>query len=79
MGRCAAWRLAAAGERVILLDELNPLRGSWGETRASHLAMEVTVLLQMGIGSSKPPSRRVPSSRLPAVPSHASPCCARSQ
>ena len=39
MGRCTAWRLALAGERVVLLDETNPCRGSWGETRASHLAM----------------------------------------
>lgn len=51
MGRAAAWRLALSGQRVVLLDALNPLRGSWGDTRASHLAMEDKVLLKMSLAS----------------------------
>ena len=51
MGLCIAWRLVVAGEKVVLCDALNPLRGSWGETRASHLAMEDHTLLRMGASS----------------------------
>jgi len=51
IGRCVAWRLALAGSRVVLFDALNPVRGSWGETRASHLAMEDRTLLRMGLAS----------------------------
>ena len=51
MGRAAAWRLALGGQKVVLLDALNPLRGSWGDTRASHMAMEDKALLRMSAAS----------------------------
>ena len=51
MGSAAAWKLAAAGCDVTLIDENHPVRGSWGESRASHLSMEDPFLLRLSLHS----------------------------
>ena len=51
MGLATTWRVASAGKRVICLDASHPIRGSWGESRASHLTIEDGCLLRMGLSS----------------------------
>merc|ERR1719171_678523 len=47
MGLTTAECLARAGQKVIILDQNHPIRGSWGTTRACHYRMEDTTLLKM--------------------------------
>jgi hypothetical protein len=53
MGSATAWKLSLdPRQRVVLLDENHAVRGSWGQTRASHCSMEDDVLLRMVNGTS---------------------------
>lgn len=51
MGLTASCALAAAGRQVVLIDANHPVRGSWGVSRASHLRIEDSTLLRMGLFS----------------------------
>ena len=47
MGASAALALARRGARVALLDAEHAIRGSWGETRAAHLAQSDPLFFDM--------------------------------
>lgn len=52
MGSAVASDLAGRGGfHVTVVDENHPVRGSWGESRASHLSIEQPILLRMGLFS----------------------------
>ena len=53
MGLSTAHLLATttSSRKVIVIDANHALRGSWGESRASHLTIEEPVLLHMGLHS----------------------------